>query len=256
MTNRFSSGNRSGQLSAPITMKTMNMKPIHHHELGPRSGFSLMEVLIVIAIIAVLAVLSLAVVSRMRLAAAKAGSVSQMRNISVGIASWMTDKSAQEPFYTSNGTGDYPHESARASDFRPGNPARALYRLEDPSSGYIQDFHVFFSPLTKLAGQSPTISNYDPAQASESRFWGTYSYHFPHVTEDRRTSRQAAMNVAVVPASGNSANGKLVLSEFYKDDWGCSAKFGKNAYHALLADWSVRHIADNDKGWTKWKTGK
>lgn len=56
-----------------------------------------------------------------------------------------------EPFYMGDGTGDYPHESARYSDFRPGNPARALYRKDDPSNGYIQDFNVFFSPLSKLA---------------------------------------------------------------------------------------------------------
>ena len=218
-------------------------------------GFSLVEILVALAILVVLAVLTLSITGRMRLAAAKSGSVSKMRNISVGIATWMTDFSAPEPFYMGDGTGDYPHESARYSDFRPGNPARALYRKDDPSNGYIQDFNVFFSPLSKLASAAPTISTYDPTKASEKKLWGTYTYFFPHATDAKLTARQRAMGVQPIPASRESINGCLVLSEFYRDDW-CPAKFGKRIYHALLSDWSVRYVADNDAAWTKWKTGQ
>lgn len=63
------------------------------------------------------------------------------------------------------------------------------------------------------------------------------------------------MGVLPISASRESINGTLVLSEFYRDDW-CPSKFGKRIYHALLSDWSVRYVADNDAAWTKWKTGQ
>ena len=231
------------------------MKNNHAPIVRTRTGFSLVEVLVVIAIIVVLAVISLMVVNRMRLAAAKTGSISKMRNISIGIASWMADRSVPEPFYMADGTGDYPHESTRYSDFRPGNPARALYVTEDPSSGYVQDFNEFFSPLAKLPTPAPTLGNYDPTKATDKRLWGTYTYYFPHVTEAKMTSRHRTMGVQPIPASRESINGSLVLSEFYRDDW-CPPKFGKRVYHALLSDWSVRHVGDRDEVWSKWKSGK
>jgi len=232
----------------------MHMKTIKHRSRHSRSGFNLVELLVVIAIIAVLAVIITSVATRMRLGAAKAVSVSQMRNIGIGIASWVADRAAPEPFYKANGTGDYPHESSYHGDFRPGNPARVLYRKDDPSAGYLQTSDVFFSPLSKLKGAAPTIATYDPTTASEQRLWGTYTYHFPHVTSARITPRQQSLGVEVAAASGREADGKLMMSEFYRSDW-CPAKFGKNVYHAMFSDWSIRHIADNDAAWTKWKNG-
>ena len=215
----------------------------------------MVEVLIVMSILAVLAVIMLSVSGRMRLSAAKAVSVSQMRNIGLGMASWMADNAAVEPFYKSNGSGDYPHESAANGTFRPGNPARVLYNKDDPASGYVQSFEVFFSPLSRMAGPAHTLRTYDPTKATEKRLWGTYAYFYPHATAARMSARHQALGVEAVGASGPEADGKLVLSEFYRDDW-CPPKYGKRVYHALLADLSVRHVADNDTAWSQWKNGK
>lgn len=235
-------------------MKRKSKKSAHRHAVSRPTGFTLVELLVVLGIITVLALLSIVGVDRMRLAAAKSRSISQMKNISVGIAMWMGDKSSTEPFFMADGTGDYPHESRRYSDFRPGNPAMALYRTDDPGAGYVQDFNTFFSPLAKLALTAPTLSTYDPAQASETRLWGTYHYVYPYVTDARMTSRQRALGVTAVGAASEAVNGKLMLTEFYRDDW-CPPKHGKRIYHALLSDGSVRYVADNDAAWGAWKRG-
>lgn len=240
-----------------LYLKPMNVKPIQYndrHAARHRTGFTLVELLVVLAIIAVLAMLSFSAIGRMRIAAAKSKGISQMRNIGLGIASWMGDNSSPEPFFMSDGTGDYPHESRRYSNFRPGNPAMALYQSEDPAAGYVQDFNAFFSPLAKLGSAAPTLSTYDPTKASETRLWGTYHYHYPHVTDARMTPRQRALGVTAIAASRESINGNLVLSEFYRDDW-CPPKYGKRIYHALLSDGSVRYVADNDGAWGRWRTG-
>jgi prepilin-type N-terminal cleavage/methylation domain-containing protein len=220
-----------------------------------RNGFTLVELLVVIAIIAVLAVLSMMTVNRMRIAAAKTKSISQMKSISVGIASWMADKSSSEPFYVGNGTGDFPHESGAMSVFRPGNPALALFNKEDPSAGYVQDFTVFFSPLATTPAGIPTQANYDPAAATNARVWGTFAYFYPHATAANRTARQIANGVQPVGASKPSIDGKLVMSEFYEGDW-VTTKFGKEVHHALLSDWSVQYVADSNTRFNQWKSGK
>lgn len=231
---------------------------MHSHPPTPRfrrAGFSLVEMLIVIVIIVVLAVLSLSVANRMRVTAAKTNSVAQLRNMGVAILSWTTDRAAPEPFYRGDGTGDYPHEGNSYGEFRPGNPARALYKVDDPSAGYLQDFNVFFSPLSKLMKPAPTIATYDPWKVSESRLWGTYTYHFPHVTAARMNARHRNMGVETVGASNPTIDGRLMLSEFYRDDW-CAPKFRNRIYHALLSDGSVQYVADNDAAWNRWKNGK
>ena len=229
------------------------MKNNHQSKTRRRSGFTLVELLVVITIIIILAVLSISVVGRMRLAAAKSRSISQLRNISVGLVSWMADNTAPEPFYVSSGTGDYPHESGNGKGLKPGNPAAALYNRTDPSAGYIQDFTVFYSSLTRVPSGIPTEANYNPSKASQSAVWGTFTYFYPHVTAARKTARQEANGVVVMSASRSSIDGKLVMSEFYEGSW-VTAKFGKEVHHVLLSDWSVQYVADSNSRFNQWKS--
>ncbi|MEO5714138.1 MAG: type II secretion system protein [Luteolibacter sp.] len=230
------------------------MKHNRQHKVRHRTGFTLVELLVVLAIITVLAILSVTITGRIRLAAAKSRSIGQMRSISIGIATWMGEKSAMEPFYVANGTGDFPHESLATGVFRPGNPARALYNKTDPSAGYIQDFNVFFTPLATVPAGLPTQANYDPANASNSRVWGTFAYFFPHVTEPNKTARHIANGVQAVPSSRASVDGKLMMSEFYEGNW-ITPRFGKEIHHILLSDWSVQYVADSNTQFNKWKSG-
>lgn len=231
------------------------MKNNRQSKLRHLTGFTLVEMLVVLLIIVVLAVLSFSITSRVRLAAAKSRSISQMRSISLGIASWMGDNSAPEPFYVGNGTGDFPHESLSLGVLRPGNPARALYNKNDPSASYLQDFSVFFTPLAKVPSGLPTLANYDPTAASNSRVWGTFAYFYPHVTAANKTARHTANGVQAVASSNISADGKLVMSEFYEGDW-VTTKFGKEIHHALLSDWSIQYVADSNTRFNAWKSGK
>ncbi len=230
------------------------MKNNRQSKMRRRTGFTLVELLVVITIIIVLAALTFSITSRVRIAAAKSRSISQMRNISMGLASWMADKSAPEPFYVSSGTGDYPHESGNGKGLKPGNIAAALYNRSDPSAGYLQDYTLFFSPLAKLPSGIPTVANYNPGAATNSRPWGTFWYLYPHVTVAGRTARQEANGVGVVSTSRPSIDGKLVMTEFYETDW-VTTKFGKEIHHALLSDWSIQYVADSNSRFNQWKSG-
>jgi prepilin-type N-terminal cleavage/methylation domain-containing protein len=234
-------------------MKYNSKNYTRRHKARRRTGFTLVELLVVITIIIVLAALTFSLTGRIRLSAAKSKSISQMRNISVGIASWMGDNSSPEPFFVSNGTGDYPHESTRFSNFRPGNPARALYNKDDPTSGYVQDFTIFFSPLAAVPSGIPSQADYDPTAATNARPWGTFWYLYPHVTAANRTARQEANNVGVVGTSRRSIDGKLVMTEFYEGDW-VTTRFGKEIHHALLSDWSIQYVADSNSRFNQWKS--
>ncbi len=231
------------------------MKSRQKNTPARRSGFSLVEVLVVIAIIAVLGVVSLTISQRMRISAAKSTGVSQMREIGVAILAWTSENAVPEPFYASQGTEDFPNESQDNGEFRPGNPARLLYNKDDITQGHIQDFNTLFSPLSKLPGGAPTLKTYDPENASESRPWGTYTYHYPHATQDRMSPRQLNLGIAPVSSSSHSASGRLLLTEFYNTTW-CQPKYSDQIHHALLVDGSVVFVADNDAAWTKWRTGQ
>lgn len=235
-------------------MKIQSDKVHLHRQARHRTGFTLVELLVVITIIIVLAALTFSITSRMRLTAAKSRSISNLRNISMGIISWMADNSTSEPFYVASGTGDYPHESGSGKGFKPGNPASALYNRDNPSAGYVQDFTMFFSPLAELPSGLPKEANYNPSVATNSRPWGTFWYLYPHVTAPNRTARQTANNVGTVDSSRTSIDGKLVMTEFYEGSW-VTPKFGKEIHHALLSDWSVQYVADSNARFNQWKRG-
>lgn len=224
-----------------------------------RWGFTLVEMLVVITIIVVLAALSFVISSRTKLSAAKVTGMNQMRNIGTGAAMWAADNASVEPFYFANGTGTYPYESGGGSSaFAPGNPAMALYKKDDPESGYITDRSLFFSPLAKY--EVPSEDIYDPSKASATAIWGTYAWVHPFVESSKRSGRQITaiqnnQGQEVESPINQGIAGRYLMSESY-DDVNFPPKFGKKIFHALMIDGSVKHVADSQEGLSRWRKGQ
>ena len=222
-------------------------------------GFTLVELLVVVTIIIVLAALSFMLSSRSKWSAAKVAAINQMRNIGVAATSWGADQGVFEPFYFANGTGTYPSESGGGSSvFAPGNPAMALYNKDSPSSGYITDRSIFFSPLVKY--KVPPLATYNPSKASATAIWGTYAWVHPFVESSKRTGRQLSaisnnQGQEVESPINPGIEGRFVMSESY-DDANFPPKFGKKIYNALMIDGSVQYVADSPEGLSKWRKGK
>lgn len=234
------------------------MKKNPHPFTPPRShtsGFTLVELLVVITIIIVLAALTFSVTSKIRVAAAKTKSINQMRNIHVAVASYTADNSMIDAFYVSSPLADFWSESGNGSKYAPGNPAIALYNAEAPESGYIQDHTIFFSPLVDYPVPDKKI--YNPANASSSMAWGTYAWYYPFASQAKLVGPQVGNAKAVDPGLINKAiEGRYMMSESYPSVAGSSPKFGKKIYHALMNDGSIQYVADNIVAYEKWRQGK
>lgn len=215
------------------------------------SGFTLVELLVVITIIIVLAALSMVGVSNMRLSAAKARTTSQLRQVAVAVSLWGVEKNNGEPFYAANGTGTYPAESAVGTNpiLAPANPGTALFNRESPDDGYVTDHTLFFSPLAKY--KTPDRKDYKPDQASETKLWGTYAWYYPANVWEKLTERQITAiggNWAMKAINPNAA-GKLMLATDYSIT---KPALSKQPYLALFVDGSVREVARSQKEWEKW----
>ena len=237
-------------------MKTSKNSDIKH---AAPTGFTLVELLVVITIIVILAAVTFVFASRAKVVASKSTAISQMRNIGVAVAVWSADQSSTEPFYFANGTATYPSEAGGGTSvFTPGNPAMVLYNRNSPESGYITDRSYFFSPLVKYT--VPDIKTYDPSKANAKAIWGTYAWVHPFVEVAKRSGRQ--MN-AIQNNQGQEVEspinpaiaGRFVMMESY-DDNNYPPKYGKKIYNALMIDGSVQYIADTPSGLSKWRRGQ
>jgi prepilin-type N-terminal cleavage/methylation domain-containing protein len=216
-------------------------------------GFSLTELLVVIAIIITLAALSFLGVNHARLAAAKASTASQMRQVGIAVALWAGEKNNGEPFYAANGSATYSHERIPGTNplLAPSNPAMALFIKEDIGSGYMSDYSQFFSPLIKTP--APDLKSYEPDKADPIKPWGTYAWFYPMVPLTQRTERQkSAMMNSNVSTVGSSAMGKLLMATDYTN----SRPKWDQIYFALMIDVSVSQVAQNKAGWDKWAWDK
>jgi prepilin-type N-terminal cleavage/methylation domain-containing protein len=230
----------------------MTASATHPRSLGHfrKRGFTLTEFLISVVIILVLAMLTFVATQRMKFSAARTVTISQMRNIGLAASAWASDNNRREPFYYSNGTGDHPHEfSGRGKINVPGNPAKALYNSADPDAGYLRNPSDFFSPL--VMEKTPERKGYDPAKASSTKIWGTYTWYFPFVSSSD-AARYPDIG-SVTPSKVNPrVTERFMMSESYTFS---TPRFGKHIYHALMVDNSVRLVAESEAAFAKWKLG-
>ena len=229
--------------------------PVHYIQKRSHTGFTLVEMLVVITIIIVLAALTMTLTSNIRRSAAASRSISQMRQISVAVATYTSDNALLEPFYTSSPVADYWSETGNGSKYSPGNPARALYNAQSPESGIIQDISVFFSPLVKY--DVPDKLKYDPANASPTNAWGTYAWFYPYIADAAKlvgTQKTYAKLVTSEPVNPR-IEGKYMMSESYPSLPSSGPKFGKKIYNALMNDGSIQYVADSQAAYDKWRRG-
>ena len=217
------------------------------------SGFTLVELLVVISIVIVLAVLVFTGTRRVMEGAHQSKTVQQMRDIGTAVTMWAQEHNLGEPMYFANGTGDYAEEGALAGKdprLAPGNPAKLLYVKGDPAASYVQNHEVFFSSLTTFP--VPSAKDYDPTQTNASKPWGTYAWYYPSTTRltDRQLSAMAGFSVSKI---GREARVNLIMANDYRGQ--VEPRF-KPHYHALFRDGSVKYIGNSPAQWTAWLRGE
>lgn len=232
---------------------TMRFKAVVTNRWRKFTGFTLVELLVVIVIIAALSAALFLLARRGIESSHRAKTVQQMRQIGSAVAMWAGDHNHGEPMYFANGTGDYPEEGAMAGKdprLSPGNPAKLLYIKGDPSGSYVPSHEVFFSGLTTYP--APSLRDYDPNLTNSQRPWGTFVWLYPSTT--RLTPRQlAAMAGFSNSRIGREASENLIMANEYRGI--VKAKF-KPHYHALFRDGSVRYIGDSAAKWNAWLRGE
>lgn len=215
------------------------------------SGFTLVELLVVITIIAVLASLVFVGAQRGMASANKSRTVSQMREIGVAVATWASENNNNEPMYFRDGSGDSSSEATPALSVADrkicaGNPAILLFNKDTPSESYLQKPAAFFAATQKCT--IPSDSDYDPSRANKDRLWGSFMWVYPSVPADERTERQKAImrSSSYTTVSRQAYNNLLMFNDY-------SFAKPKNpkdkSYYALFRDSSVRNVATNGNIW-------
>ncbi len=206
-------------------------------------GFTMVELLVTITIIIVLAALTMVGIQRARFSAAKASAINQMRQVGVAALSWGAEKNNGEPFYVSNGSGDYCDESEAGPNpaLAPGNPAKLLYNTDNPDEGYVADHRLFYSGLVKAT--IPQRKLYIPSQATAGKSWSTYVWYYPFATT--KTAKQASasgQNLSSVKVSPNLDRKLMMMTDYSR-----SKPMWEKAYMALFIDGTVRALTRGEE---------
>jgi type II secretory pathway pseudopilin PulG len=217
--------------------QTRRANPFRNH------GFTLIEVLITITIIIVIAALSMIGLQRMRFSAAQANAINQMRQIGTAAIAWGAEKNNAEPFYVSNGSGDYCDESNSGPNpaLSPGNPAKLLYSTQDPDQGYVTDYRLFYSGLVKIT--APQRTQYKPNESAPGKPWGSYVWYYPFsTTKTGRQSTASGQNLGSVRVRQHLENKLMMMTDYSrgKPVW-------EKVYMALFIDGTVRALTNGEE---------
>ncbi|MCP4375433.1 MAG: type II secretion system protein [bacterium] len=142
-----------------------------------RSGFTLVELLVVVAIIALLAAMLVPSLNHVMIFAREVQCRSNLHNIGNAVSLYMSNNRMTAPWVFDNGSGDYPQESGNGAG-QPGCPTRAL--TADPNeanskSGILPDGRLLFCPLAPITYED----NYERTPPGDATtFWGTYDWQW------------------------------------------------------------------------------
>lgn len=232
-------------LATPALMKIQRL------QISSRSGFTLVELLVVITIIVVLAGLVFVGAQRGMASANKSHTVSNMRDIGAAVAVWAAENNNNEPMYFRDGSGDSSNESTPALSvanhrFCAGNPAKLLYNKTSPADGYLQDPTTFFAATQKWT--VPPLSEYDPSETSATELWGSFMWVYPSVPATERTQRQQSImrSSSYTTVSREAYDNALMFNDYSY----AKRKYSNDkSYFALFRDSSVRNVAQNGDIW-------
>jgi prepilin-type N-terminal cleavage/methylation domain-containing protein/prepilin-type processing-associated H-X9-DG protein len=151
----------------------------------PRAAFTLVELLVVIGIIALLIAILLPSLNRARQTAAAVSSLSNLRQLGLGLT-----------MYVNENRGFFPSHSSIASETTNANPWRPRTRWADYLFPYMQVTEVYMSPLLSQDErdrmQKPFAHTTEPGgtgpdnSTPNSIFHGGYGYNYQYLGNSRK----------------------------------------------------------------------
>ena len=213
-----------------------------------KKSFTLIELLVVVAIIGILASMLLPSLANARNRAKVAVCKSNMKQVGIAAAAYMTDSPLPHPPIFRDATGDHSNEGFLSDRGKagPGNPA--LW-----TEPYLESMdNIFFCPLV-----TPAKEFHISPRVDESKYmWGTSVYLFGKAKNGSdpyshlRTNGQAA---GISISNVNEKSEDVMMFDFYPDTNGSSTAF--EHYNSLMLDGRVFEPAKKEIKMNQWLWG-
>jgi len=225
------------------------------------AAFTLIELLVVVAILALLLSLLTPALAQAKLLAKLTICRTNLHHARLGMALYEHDNRGHL-FLFDNGTQDGPHEY-KSRCGQPGNPVLALAEDRDGNElPYISDARLFWCPLSALRFEE-RFSRL-AAGAGLGKYWGTYSWQYPHVGRD--DDPDCDPNPNAWPGNGNHHNQMEVCSPESRDllmadalHWDRldypEAAFTYVHFNVLVENGSARHVTDDPQEYLRYLYG-